>query len=122
MRHPALLGGPIVTPCASDWENKGRKLGTSRLDILGLAMGKYHINSDGVNMLTAGILVNCGYSRITSDDVLTCYSVIIAAHRSILDLWHNPTAHSFAPQVNRILLKSFKLFPTPDLTGTDDMV
>jgi hypothetical protein len=70
------------------------KLGTSRLNILGLAMGKYHINSDSVNMLMAGILVSYGYNRITSDDVVTCYNNIIAAHCHILNLWHNPTAHS----------------------------
>ncbi len=109
--HLALLGGPIVSPRAGNRENKARKLGTSRLNILGLATGKYLINSDGVNTLTAGILVNCGHNRITSDNAITCYNNIIAAHRRILDLWHNPMAHIFGPQVNQILLKSFKLFP-----------
>jgi hypothetical protein len=121
-RHLASLGGPIVTPRAGNWENKARKLGTSRLNSLGLATGKYHIDSDGVNMFTAGILVNCGYNRITLDNVVTCYNGIIAAHRHILDLWHNPTAHTFGPQVNWILLKSFNLFPTLESTGTDNMV
>jgi hypothetical protein len=89
---------------------------------LGLATGKYHINSDGVNMLTAGILVNCGYNRITTDNVVTCYNNIIATHCRILNLSHNPMAHTFGPQVDRILLKSFKLFPTLDSTGTDNVV
>jgi hypothetical protein len=122
MRHLVLLGGPIVTPRASNRENKACKLGTSRLDILGLAMGKYHINSNGVDMLTAGILVNCSYNRNMSDGFVTCYNDIIAAHCRILNLWHNPTAYTFGPQVYQILLKSFKLFPTLDSMGTDDMV
>jgi hypothetical protein len=122
MRHLALLGGPIVSPHASEWENKACKLGTSRLDILELATGKYHINSNGVNTLTAGILVNCGYNRITSDNIVTCNNNIIAAHHRIFDLWHNPPAHTFGPQVNQILLKSFKLFPTLESMGMDDVL
>ncbi len=89
---------------------------------MGLPTGKYHIDSNGDNTLTAGILVNCSYNRIMSDNVLTCYNAIIAAHRRILDLWHNPTAHTFGPQVDRILLKSFTLFPTLESIGTDDVV
>jgi hypothetical protein len=122
MRHLALLGGPIVTPRSGNQEDKVRKLGTSRLNILGLAMGKYHINSNGVDLLTSGILVNCGYNRIMSDNLVTCNNDSIAAYRRILDLWHNPTAHTFGPQVNQILLKSFKLFPTLDSIRMDDMV
>jgi hypothetical protein len=122
MGHLALLRDPVVTPHDSNQENKARKPGTSRLNILGLAMGKYHIDSNGVHMLMMGILVNCGYNRIVSEDVVTRYNDIIAAHHHILDLWHNPTAHTFGPQVSRILLKSFKLFPTLDSTGTDNVV
>ncbi len=85
-------------------------------------MGEYHIDSNGANTLTAGILVNCGYNRITSVDVITCNNDVFAAHSRIHDLWHNPTAHTYGPQVNQIPLKSFKLFPTLESMGTEDVV
>jgi hypothetical protein len=120
--HLALLGGPIISPRASNWENKACKLGKCRLNILRLATGEYHIDSDCVDTLTAGILVNCGYNRIMSDDIVTCYNDIIATHCHILNLWHNPTAHTFGRQVDQILLKSFNLFPTLESMGTDNVV
>jgi hypothetical protein len=36
--------------------------------------------------------------------------------------WHNPVANTYGPQVDRILLKLFKLFPTLDSTITKDLV
>jgi hypothetical protein len=39
-----------------------------------------------------------------------------------VQLWHNPIANTFGPQVNRILEKSLKLFPVLESTGTEDVV
>jgi hypothetical protein len=36
--------------------------------------------------------------------------------------WHNPVANTHGPQVNHILLKLFKLFPTLDSTITEDVI
>ncbi len=59
---------------------------------------------------------------ILTDNVITCFNNIISAHHHILDMWHNPVANTHSPQVDCILLKSFKLFPILELIVTEDVV
>jgi regulator of sigma D len=59
---------------------------------------------------------------ILTKDVVTCFNDMISAHRCIWEFWHNPVMNTFGPQVDRILLKSFKLFPQLDSTATEDVV
>jgi hypothetical protein len=54
--------------------------------------------------------------------MVTCFKDIISAQRCIQESLHNPVTNTFGPQVDRILLKSFKLFPQLDLTATKDVV
>ncbi len=72
--------------------------------------------------LTPQFLEKCGYNMISIDDVVSCFNDIISAHRRIIITWHNPAANTYSPQVDRILLKSFKLFPTLDSTSTEDAI
>ncbi len=51
-----------------------------------------------------------------------CLNEIITAHRQITDSWTNPTTNTSGPQVDRILIKSFKLFPVLESLNTDDVV
>jgi hypothetical protein len=59
---------------------------------------------------------------ISTNDVVTGFNDIISAHRRIQESWHNPVTNTLGPQVDRILLKSFKLFPQLDSTATKDVV
>jgi len=59
-----------------------------------------------------GFLANCGLNMVSSDDVVGSLNDIITVHRPISDTWTNPSTNISGPQVDRILLKSFKLFPT----------
>jgi hypothetical protein len=59
---------------------------------------------------------------ILSNDIVTCFNDIISAQSHIQESWHNPVTNTYSPQVNRILLKSFKLFQQLDLTATDDVM
>ncbi len=58
---------------------------------------------------------------ILCDNIITCFNDIISAHRWIMTTWH-PVANTYGPQVDHILLKLFKLFPTLNLTRTEDVV
>jgi hypothetical protein len=116
--HSPHLGGPILSP----WQQKDRTPGVSRFDVEQLATPEYHGDKDGVVELTASFLGNCGYNMISTKDVVTCFNNIISAHRCIRESWHNPVTNTFGPQVDRILLKSFKLFPQLDSTATKDVV
>jgi hypothetical protein len=87
-----------------------------------LANPHYHGKESGVPTLTIGYLERCGYNKLSSDNVVRSLSEIISAHRHILETWHNPGSNTYGPQVDRILLKSFKLFPQLDYLGTADVV
>ena len=110
MDHPLspCTGGKLLTP----WENQDRTKGVNRFDIEGLAYQPYHGKTHCVDPLTMGFLANCGFNLVSSDDVVGSLNVIITVHRRILATWTNPSTYTSGPQVNRILLKSFKLFPT----------
>jgi hypothetical protein len=94
----------------------------SRFDIVRLATTAYHVNSDGVAVLTHAILVKCGYNKIALSDVVTCHNDIIAVHRIVCELWYNPTTHTCSPQIDRIVTNSLKLLPTLDSTTTETVV
>jgi hypothetical protein len=83
----------------------------------------YHCGIDkGVNLLTLGILADVGYNNIGLEVIVTCHNDIIDTHCRTLQLWHNPTANTFGPQLNRILEKLLKLFPVLETTNTADAV
>jgi hypothetical protein len=54
--------------------------------------------------------------------VVSCHNDIIAVHRRILELWHNPVLHTFGPQVDRIITKSLKLHPLLASPTTENVV
>jgi hypothetical protein len=58
----------------------------------------------------------------TSDDIVTCFNVIISTHKGVYQLWTNTTSNTSKPQVDCILQKSLKLFPALDSTSTNDVV
>jgi hypothetical protein len=37
-------------------------------------------------------------------------------------MWHNASSHTYGPQIDRILLKSFQLFPQLESMSTDEVV
>jgi hypothetical protein len=114
--------GPLESPRLGDREHRARQLGVSRFDILGLAHSTYHAGADGFPTLTSGVLCKIGYNKISSSDVVSCHNDIIAVHRRILELWHNPVSHTFGPQVDRIITKSLKLLPTLASLTTENVV
>jgi hypothetical protein len=96
--------------------------GVNRFDIELLAHPLYHGRLDGVRALTVEFLANCGYNMIPSDDVVGSLNEIITAHRRITDSWYNASSQTSGPQIDHILLKSFKLFPQLETLGTKDIV
>ncbi len=118
--RPSLpgFGGPILSPQA----HQDRVTGVNRFNIEALTHPLYHGKVDGVPILTEGFLANCGYNMLTSDDVVGCLNKIIMAHRRIVDTWHNGSSNTYGPQIDRILLKSFKLFPQLESLQTEDVV
>ena len=76
----------------------------------------------GVDPLTMGFLANCGFNMVSSDDVVGSLNDIVTVHRRISDTWTNPSTNTSGPQVDRFLLKSFKLFPTLKSLATEDVV
>jgi len=114
--------GPLESPRLGDREHRAQQLGVSRFDILGLAHSTYHAGTDGFPTLTSGVLSKVGYNKISTSDVVSCHNNIIAVHRRILELWHNPISHTFGPQVDRIITKSLKLLPTLTSTTTENVV
>ena len=112
------IGGPILLPRA----HQDRTRGVNCFDIEALAHPLYHGKADSVPNLTKGFLANCGYNMLSLDDVVGSLNKIITTHHRILDTWHNSTSNTYGPQIDRILLKSFKLFPTLKSLRTDDVV
>jgi hypothetical protein len=115
---PTRLGGPILSP----WDNKQCFAGVNRFDIEGLAIPLYHGNVTGTDSLDVAYLAFCGFTMLSTDNVDTCYNNIITAHRRIWEGWHNPTANTYGPQIDHILLKSFKLFPVLESMATEDIM
>jgi len=111
-------GGTLLSPR----ENQERTKGVNRFDIEGLAYRPYHGKTHGVDPLTMGFLANCGFNMVSSDDVVGSLNEIVAVHRRISDTWTHPSTNTSGPQVDRILLKSFKLFPTLQSLAPDDVV
>jgi hypothetical protein len=105
-----------------DRERHARQLGASCFNIASLAHASYHAGHYGAPCITASFLQDCGYTNITSDNVVTCFNDIVSTHERIYQLWTNHTTNTTGPQVSRILEKSLKLFPILDATSTDDVV
>jgi hypothetical protein len=114
--------GPLESPRIGDCKHCAQQLRVSRFDILALAHNSYHAGKDGFPTLTSGVLSKIGYNKISSSDVVSCHNDIIAVHRGIRELWHNPILHTFGSQINQIITKSLKLLPTLDSTRTDSVV
>ena len=111
-------GGPILSPRAQ----ADRTRGMNRFDLEALAHPLYHGYADGTRTLTFGFLENCGYNMLSSDDVVGSLNELIALHVRIREGWFNASANTYGPQIDRILLKSFKLFPQLDSLATADVV
>ena len=82
------LGGPIVSPRASDRERLARDLKISRYDIASLATANYHGKEDGVQMMTEQYIHDCGCTSLSPEspeDVLICYRDIIMLHHKVID-------------------------------------
>jgi hypothetical protein len=119
----AVKPGPIVSPRHCDRDSHACGLRTNPFDITTLANAPYHCGFDkGLDTLMLAILTAIEYNNTGSEDVIACHNNIIDTHRRVLQLWHNPTANMFGTQVNRILQKSFKLFPVLESTLTKDTV
>ncbi len=118
--RPSLPGfsGPILSP----WAHQDRVKGVNRFDIEALAHPLYHGRADGVRTLSEDFLANCGYNMIPSDNVVGSLNEIITAHRRVSEPWYNASSQTSGSQINRILLKSFKLFPQLETLGTNDVV
>jgi hypothetical protein len=111
-------GGKNLTPR----EHQERIKGANRFNIEGLAHPLYHGKTHGINPLTMGFLANCGFNMVLLDDVVGSLNDIVTIHRRISDTWTSPSTNTSGPQVDRILLKSFKLFPTLESLATEDVV
>ena len=111
-------GGKLLTP----QEHQERTKGVNRFNIDGLPHPPYHGKTHGIDPLTMGFLANCGYNMVSSDDVVGSLNDIVTVHRQISDTWTNPSTNTSGPQADRILLKSFKLFPTLKSLATEDVV
>ncbi len=96
--------------------------GINHFDIEELAQPLSHGRLDGVCALTKEFLANCGYNMIPTNDVVGSLNEIITAHRRISDAWYNALSQTSGQQIDRILLKSFKLFPQLETLGTKDIV
>jgi hypothetical protein len=118
MALPPENGGPITSPRAQ----AERTRGVNRFDMEVLAHSLYHGSADGTRVLTFGFLENCGYKMLSSSDVVGSLNKIIALHGQIRTTWFNALVNTYGPQIDRILLKSFKLFPTLDSMVTMDVV
>ena len=128
---PAYAGGPTVvctpSPCTggkilTPREHQERIKGANRFNIEGLAHPLYHGKTHGIDPLTMGFLANCGFNMVLLDDVVGSLNDIVTIHRRISDTWTSPSTNTSGPQVDRILLKSFKLFPTLESLATEDVV
>ncbi len=124
--HAALVtplkGRLITSPCNMDCEHHARQMKASRFDILTLTHAKYLAFCDGYKWITAAYLQSCGYMSFTSNDIVRCFNNIISAHKHVYQLWTNMTTNTSRPQVDCILQKSLKLFPTLDSMSTNDVV
>jgi hypothetical protein len=117
--RPSLpgFGGPILS-----LHQKRTKGVVNQFNIEALAHPLYHGRADGVHTLMEAFLENCGYNMIPTDNVVGSLHDIITAHRRVLETWHNASSHTYGPQIDRILLKSFQLFPQLESMSTDDVV
>ncbi len=107
------LGGPIISPHASDREQLARTLKTSRYDIATLATSKYHGKEDGVRVLTELYIHDCRYTSFlleSPEDILICYWDIIMIHQKVVDDWVNHRSGWSSPSVEYILEKALLHF------------
>jgi hypothetical protein len=117
-----LKGSIIMPPCNMDRKQHARQMKASRFDILTLVHAKYHGNRDCHEQIMAAFLQSCGYMSFTSNDIVTCFNDIISAHKQVYCLWFNMSNNTTGPQVDCILQKSLKLFPSLDSNSTNEVV
>ncbi len=109
-----VQSGKIVFPQSANRARYARKQNKSRFDLAGLASAKYHIDEDGVDVLTERIIHNCGYKSIHADhpdDILLCFNEIILIHKVVVQGWRNPWMQFCGPVVEYILEKVLPVFP-----------
>jgi hypothetical protein len=86
----------------------------SHFDLAGLAHADYHVDEDGVEVLTKRIISNCGYKSIHvdhPDDILLCYNEIILLHKVVVQGWRNPWMQFCGPLWNTPLRRRFQSSP-----------
>jgi hypothetical protein len=110
-----IQGGKIVFPRLVNHACYARKKNESHFDLAGLAHADYHVDKDGVEVLTKHIISNFGYKSIHAyhpDDVLLCFNEIILLHKVVVQGWRNPwTQFCGGPIVEYILKKALPVFP-----------
>jgi hypothetical protein len=97
------MGGQIKSPSNSVNRMLAQDLRVSHFDAAALADRDYHGVVDGSNSLTIPIIKNCGYSSISSDDVILCYRDIIQLNCKTLEGWVNAWTLQNGPLVERIV-------------------
>ena len=105
-----LMGGAIKSPSNVEHFCQACQLGMSRYDTAVLADKDYHGGVRGFDPLTIRIIKNCGYTAITSDDIILCYRDIIYLHQKTLDRWTNIRTQQSGPSVENFMEKAMPLF------------
>jgi hypothetical protein len=108
------MGGPIKSPSNSVNQQTFWNLRVSHFDAAALVDKDYHGGIDGFDLLTITIIKNCGYSTISSDDVILCYNDIIQLHCKTLGGWLNTRTLQRGVSVERIVEKVLPLFKKLD--------
>jgi hypothetical protein len=115
-------GGTIESPSNSVNQRSARNCRVSHLDAAALADRDYHDRVDGFDLLTITVIKNCGYSPISSDDVLLCYRDFIQLHCKTLGGGVNARTLQCGPLVKRIVEKALPLFKKLDGVTAAELV
>ena len=113
-----LLEGRITSPRATDKDCLARLRNISQHDAANanLASPAYHGGPNGVDTLSLSYIHECGYRSFSTDvvdGILPCYSAIQLIHKKVRvrQAWLNPRTLQSGPLVERIIDKSFNVFP-----------
>ena len=108
------MGGPIVSPSASNRECIAQDPKTSRYNITNLATPLSHSDEAGVTFLMEKFICNCGYTSFSpesTEEVLFCCNEIMMVHRKVVAGWINSCSGRSRPSIEYILEKALVNFP-----------
>jgi hypothetical protein len=107
------VGGPVCSPCMVDRDHLACERKSSRLNILKLASGPYHVGYVGVQHLTEKIIFNYGLTKATGhmDNASFCFQDVFCVHKKVYDDWYDPRHNTYGPNVIYIVKKALSLFP-----------